>query len=362
MADAQRDITIERSLDQITQGIENIGAASKAIDKDLRAVQAGLKFDPTNTELLAQKQELLSQKLENSTARADELRAAIAELNRIKAENGQLTDGQSKLLATYEQQLKTTSAEVTGLTGATQRQTEANVTAAESTKTFSQSMTEFQSNLRAVNQVMHGLSSAFTLLGGDPNSSMGKALKQGQQVIQTMTGLASLGKLLQNQNILTAGSFSNLALAAGAAYGAFTLVDGLLGQLDGETRTIAGAITLLTAAVVAGAVAWMAYHGTMTLGVAVPIITAAVGAGIAGIMAMMPKTEEADLGTTSAAIPTVPSVPTTISDVSMVSGGTTTTYGEQTININIYDAGDKTAEQIMAEINTQWRDRKLAYR
>jgi len=36
---------------------------------------------------------------------------------------------------------------------------------------------------------------------------------------------------------------------------------------------------------VAATVAWMAYQGTMTVGVAVPIILAAVGTGIAGVKA-----------------------------------------------------------------------------
>ena len=39
------------------------------------------------------------------------------------------------------------------------------------------------------------------------------------------------------------------------------------------------------AAIVAATVAWMAFQGTMTVGVAVPIILAAVGVGIAGVKA-----------------------------------------------------------------------------
>jgi hypothetical protein len=41
------------------------------------------------------------------------------------------------------------------------------------------------------------------------------------------------------------------------------------------------------AAVVAATVAWMAFQGTVTLGVAVPVILAAVGAGIAGIKGLI---------------------------------------------------------------------------
>jgi len=52
-------------------------------------------------------------------------------------------------------------------------------------------------------------------------------------------------------------------------------------------------LTATIAAIVAATVAWMAFHGTMTLGVAVPIILAAVGVGIAGIKAAVGMAEGA---------------------------------------------------------------------
>lgn len=376
MADGTGEITIERSLEQIQQGIRDIGTASKSIDKDLRSVQSGLRFDPSNTELLAQKQELLSQKLENSKARSQELTAAIAELNRINAENGQLTDGQAKLLSTYQQQLKETQNQVTGLTGATQK-------SAESTKTFSQSMTEFQSNLRAAQQVMRGVSSAYELLDTRTDSNkkkqqelqysltdlgfayqegkisqeeykakqlelqkeleatkraqdklsnegFGNFLKQGQQAVQMMSGIASMGKLLGKSNSTLATSFSTVAMGVGAAFVAFKLADDLLGKFEGTSRTVAGAVAILAGAVTAGAVAWMAYHGTMSLGVAVPIILAALAVGAAGIKALTKKTNaetaaiSSEVSTTSMpsiATSSTPSVPTYSGGVS---GGTTT--------------------------------------
>lgn len=327
---ADGEITIQRSLEQIQQGITDIGTASRAIDKDLRAVQAGLKFDPTNTELLAQKQELLSQKLENSTARADELRAAIAELNRIKAENGQLTDGQVKLLATYEQQLKSTSAEVTGLTGATQRQTEANVTAAESTKSFSQSMTEFQSKMRAVNQVMSGVIGTFEIFGGDKNSAMGKVLTQAQSGIQIMTQFASVGKLLGKSNSDLAKTFGTVAMAAGTAIAAYSFGTSIIDAFGEENRKVVAPIMIAVGALGALAVAGLAAAGVLSWGTAVPIITAAIGVGVAGMTALLKKETEnlqtatSEFGTTNISTPSVPSY-----TGGTVSGGGGTTYISQ---------------------------------
>ena len=56
-------------------------------------------------------------------------------------------------------------------------------------------------------------------------------------------------------------------------------------------RAIAGALTASIAAIVAATIAWMAFNGTMTLGVAVPIILAAVGVGIAGVKAAVAMAE-----------------------------------------------------------------------
>lgn len=332
MPDGTGEITIERGLDQIKQGLSAISAESRIVDKDLRAVNAALRLDPTNTTLLAEKQRLLGEQLRFAEQRSRELKDGLDAVNTAIKAGEQPRAGQIKQIETYSKELDRNKYLIDGLTGAINNQSKAQETAAVTTKTFSQSMTEFQSNLRAVNQVMSGLSSAFTLLGGDKDSAMGKALQQGQQVIQTMSGLASLGKLLKNQNILTAGSFSNLALAAGAAFGAFTLVDGLLNGLTGTTRTVAGAIATLTGLVVAGAVAWMAYHGTMTMGVAIPVILAALAVGAAGIKALTTETTAAtdalsDVTSTVSSIstPSVSSIPT-------YSGGTSgvsTTYISQ---------------------------------
>lgn len=60
-------------------------------------------------------------------------------------------------------------------------------------------------------------------------------------------------------------------------------------QFEGETKQVVATIGLIVSALTTAAVAWMAYHGTMSWGTAVPIISAAIGAGIASIQAMIPQ-------------------------------------------------------------------------
>lgn len=77
------------------------------------------------------------------------------------------------------------------------------------------------------------------------------------------------------------------ALSVGAFIGGFLAGDALLKALPANLRGIAAALMAGIAAVVAATVAWMAFHGTVTVGVAVPVILAAVGAGIAGIKSLI---------------------------------------------------------------------------
>jgi hypothetical protein len=73
--------------------------------------------------------------------------------------------------------------------------------------------------------------------------------------------------------------------------GGFLIADTLLSAIPEDMRKIAGALTASIAAIVAATIAWMAFNGTMTIGVAVPIILAAVGAGIAGVKAAVAMAE-----------------------------------------------------------------------
>ena len=80
-------------------------------------------------------------------------------------------------------------------------------------------------------------------------------------------------------------SAKTAAIGVAAFMGGFLIADTLLSAIPEDMRKIAGALTASIAAIVAATIAWMAFHGTMTIGVAVPIILAAVGVGIAGVKA-----------------------------------------------------------------------------
>jgi hypothetical protein len=86
-------------------------------------------------------------------------------------------------------------------------------------------------------------------------------------------------------------SAKTAAIGVAAFMGGFLIADTILGAIPENMRQIAGALTASIAAIVAATIAWMAFEGTMTVGVAVPIILAAVGVGIAGVKAAVAMAE-----------------------------------------------------------------------
>jgi hypothetical protein len=108
--------------------------------------------------------------------------------------------------------------------------------------------------------------------------NLSRAWKNFPDMSKTLESLSS--------NISNVGSIAKTAaVGVGAFVGGFLLADTVLSGIPEEIRAIAGALTASISAIVAATVAWMAFHGTMTVGVAVPVILAAVGTGVAGVKA-----------------------------------------------------------------------------
>lgn len=78
-----KGITIEFNADTTKLGaaMKQVNAEAKGVDKQLKAVNKALKFNPGNTELLAQKQTLLKQKIGQTKDQLDLLRQAQAKLD-----------------------------------------------------------------------------------------------------------------------------------------------------------------------------------------------------------------------------------------------------------------------------------------
>ena len=117
-------ITIELDGDTtgLTQALKKVDGETKNVQKELRQVERLLKFDPSNVELLSQKQKLLGDAVQSTSKRLDALKLAQAEVER-QFKNGEIGEEQYRafqreLVATegklnnFEGQLKDTQSKL----------------------------------------------------------------------------------------------------------------------------------------------------------------------------------------------------------------------------------------------------------
>lgn len=77
-----KGITIELNGDTtgLTDALKNVNKESGKVTSELREVERALKFDPGNTELIAQKQQLLAEQIQNTSQKLDVLKEAQSQV------------------------------------------------------------------------------------------------------------------------------------------------------------------------------------------------------------------------------------------------------------------------------------------
>lgn len=121
MAGNIKGITIEFKGDTTSLGkaLKDIKAQASGVDKDLKAVNRALKFNPGNTELIAQKQQLLKTKVQQTKDSLDALKAAQKTLDAegVDKSSNEYMTLRRRIIET-ESQLKHFGAELKKLDGA----------------------------------------------------------------------------------------------------------------------------------------------------------------------------------------------------------------------------------------------------
>lgn len=106
-----KGITIELGGDtsKLDKAIRDVTSSTKSLDKELRGINYGLRLDPKNTELLAQKQKVLAERVEKSAEKVELLKQKH-ELAGKQFASGEITDKEfraiSKELGIAEGELK----------------------------------------------------------------------------------------------------------------------------------------------------------------------------------------------------------------------------------------------------------------
>jgi TP901 family phage tail tape measure protein len=95
MAETVRGINIVIGADttKLSKALSDVNQKSKDIQSELKQVERLLKFDPTNTTLLAQKQQLLSKAIENTSEKLNRLKLVQQQVNE-QFQRGEISEGQ----------------------------------------------------------------------------------------------------------------------------------------------------------------------------------------------------------------------------------------------------------------------------
>lgn len=104
MADTIKGITIEIGGDTapLNKALADVNKESRSIQNELKAVEKLLKFDPSNTELIAQKQKLLADAVNSARSKLDALKQAQEEVNK-KVASGEIDKGSAEYRALERQ-------------------------------------------------------------------------------------------------------------------------------------------------------------------------------------------------------------------------------------------------------------------
>lgn len=117
MAEKTKGIVIEigAETDGFTSAIKNLKKESGSLQAELRNVDKALKLDPTNTDLLRQKEELLAKQVEAVTKNVETLKTAKARADKDMANGTRINEEEYRRLvreiSSAEQQLRQTRAE-----------------------------------------------------------------------------------------------------------------------------------------------------------------------------------------------------------------------------------------------------------
>ena len=105
-----KGITIELNGDTtgLTDALKDVNKESNKVSSELREVERALKFDPGNTELIAQKQQLLAEQIQNTSQKLDVLKEAQSQVE-AQFQRGDIGAEQYRA---FQRELATTEAQM----------------------------------------------------------------------------------------------------------------------------------------------------------------------------------------------------------------------------------------------------------
>lgn len=192
----------------VTNGLKDIGKQSNSVNSELRDVERLLKLNPSNVELVAQKQQLLSKQVELTTKKLDGLKGAQADVER-QFSNGDIG----------EEQYRAFQREVVATEGRLDH--------------YKQSLKDVESSSGEAGNATKGLSGKFDELGGSVED-VGQSVKGGV-LMEAADQLSQIGDKI----VEIGDAAKDFALETDESYGKLYATTNLSGQALEDLKGVA---------------------------------------------------------------------------------------------------------------------------
>ena len=188
---AIKGITVEIGGDTVglQKALNEVDKSSKILNSELRQVNNALKFDPTNTTLLAQKQQILSEQVKNTSDKLQQLKSVQSQVEE-KHKSGEIG---ADAYRAFQREIISTENRLQGLQSEQNDVEKATDKASDSTKQFSVS-------LDGAKTVAGGFVSAAATVVDGLKSLADYAVKAGQDFVNMVDSVGNAGDAIDKNS------------------------------------------------------------------------------------------------------------------------------------------------------------------
>ena len=174
MAETIRGISVVISADttKLGKALEDVNKKGKEIQGELRQVERLLRFDPSNTTLLAQKQQLLAKQIENTSEKLNRLKSVQQQVNE-QFQRGEISEGQYRA---FQREVEKTEGQLRSLQNRLEETNGAINKHTTSWGKLQERLSTFGNNLRDVGQRMQSVGQSMAASFGAAATAIGGAL------------------------------------------------------------------------------------------------------------------------------------------------------------------------------------------
>ncbi|QRG66930.1 phage tail tape measure protein [Brevibacillus choshinensis] len=198
----------------LSKALTDVNTKSKNIQSELKQVEKLLKLDPTNTELLAQKQKLLGDAVANTREKLDRLKATQEQVNQQFAK-GDISEGQYRAfqreIAKTEQELKGLEGKLGDVSGEVKKQSGLVDKLGDE---YKESFDQAQQAMGNSFEQMQRVGAAITAAGVGIAAGLGIAVKSASEFEQGMANVYSV--MAPDEVAQFSAELENLAMKMGA--------------------------------------------------------------------------------------------------------------------------------------------------